>query len=1178
MKLSVIVPSYNVSNYLEECIESIVIQELESMEIIIVNDGSTDNTLEIAKKLEREFNQVIVIDQPNGGLGNARNTGARYAKGEYLTFVDSDDVITLGAYKLMLNTIEKSGSDFVIGNVVRFNSTKTYPSVLHKRIFREDLIGVSLREHHELIYDTTAWNKIYRMDFWKKYEFQFPENMLYEDIPVTIPAHAVAEKVDVLTKVVYKWRARDSGDFSITQQKGQIENFVDRVKGIDMVRDFFKKYGISEELKRAYDFKNLHMDFPLYLSYMLEADKKYQTAVADYITKYLSTVDTNTFLQLSVLQKIKYRLIELNRFDDFLQVLRNDRVKKNEVRPEEISDGYTFPYQYLEVLTKEEQRADIEFTPTHWVEKVVWQDDDLLIEGVAYLNRLSFAKRSESEIDVKLVSESLGHQIHLSKYLKRKTRLDVTIKKGIDIGSKLPFKRLYNYNQSGYSLRIPRNIIEQMNSDETYFIQMTISHGFIRKEFNIGLPKPGFSTKPHYRKLDTSVVVPEYNAAWDLKLKRRSLKSSIEKFEFTNRTVILSGKISEPDQSTLRMVNCDNDEELYELETQHDGDAFKAVIPEEMLDKIFLEQDMDKVFSFSFRSGESLTRADESKYIMVGYDSEYQITVVATSTGDYLLRFSKIIPIVQKISRASKGLSFDFILPTSFFKDAVNYSVILLGMNESYSLEHEIKEQNEEITRVRAYTKWFLPTEDRTFKVMLKKKLKEATLINSRVENGHQFSKKGKAICDEPELCDEYLSPIYLFNIGIDKILKKKGGIKYELYHPLGSHRLQYRVSSYWERLDDGPRRQEIVKRVLYPMWRKLSVKNDICILESFWGREFSDNPKAIYDYMSKEYPNMRYIVPLQDTLQKVEITSKNTQIVKINSWRYLYYLARGKYFVNNVNFPDYYQKRKEAVEIQTMHGTPLKRLGLDNPGEIPEHQIEKFIQKCKRWDYLTIPSDYVGEIAKSAYHFDGVFLKIGYPRNDSLFENSESIRNELLTKYGLQKNKKVILYAPTWRVKGNFSMPMDLHKMKEELGNEYILIIKLHHYMVANFSLEGLEDFAYLFDKGSIISDFYKIADMLITDYSSVMFDYAILKKPMIFFTYDYDNYKDNLRGMYFDFKKDAPGPMVETTDELIDEITHILDYQMKYAEKIEGFTKKFIQYDTGDASRELVERVIDR
>lgn len=1176
MKLSVIVPSYNVSNYLEECIESIVAQEMDSMEIIIVNDGSTDNTLEIARMLEREYEQVVVIDQPNGGLGNARNTGAAYATGEFIAFVDSDDVLTKGSYQLMINTLEKSGSDFVIGNVVRFNSTKTFGSTLHKKVFHEDLIGVSVREHHELLYDTTAWNKVFRMDFWRDNHFSFPEKMLYEDIPVTIPAHAIAKKVDVLKRVVYKWRARDSGDFSITQQREQINNFLDRVKGIDMVRDFFDKHAIPSELQQAYDLKNLQMDFPLYLNYMLVADKEYQQALSDYVIRYLDTVDYEVFMQLSILLKIKYRLIQQNRFSDFLQVIRNDRRKKNNIRVETMPNGfYTFNYQFSDVLTDEEKIADVEFSPVRWIERATWVNNDLHIDGVAYLSRLPYAHKKDSKMVVNLVSAITGNKIPLpASQFKRKLRLDVTVKRGGDVGSKIPFKRLHNYNYTGFQLCITNKTFLKLNPSEEYFVEITITHGKVEKSFNLGGPKPGYASKPKSKLYQQDLFKPQYTTAWEMIVSRESLKDSILSTTFDDMGILINGTVSDEDTKQLSMWSTAFESEKYELETKITGNHYTARIPNSLIEQILAPDDEGKVvnkrFRFSFTDEQWLNRNDDFSAHLDGFGNDRQITVIPTNDGTYMLQFGQVIAITTDLKEHRNNVTLTFMVPTSFFADALDYSVILNGGIEVYDLPFEIVSQNKHVTLIKAKIEWLMPEKRRNFWIRLKKTITRVSTVkeiqNDEVLVGQKIWKK------------DIMVPIYLYNMGIDKIIKKKQGIKYEVYHPLGKHHLQYRVSSYWERIDDGPKRQEIVRRVLYPMWRKMPVLKNVCVLESFWGREFSDNPKAIYDYMVNERPNMKYIIPMQNTLEHIEYRSENTEIVKRNSWRYMYYLARGKYFFNNVNFPDYYRKRTEAIEVQTMHGTPLKRLGLDNPGEIPDHLIKQFIEKCKRWDYLTIPSDYVGEIAKSAYRFEGTLLKTGYPRNDSLFEINDSVRKDIFEKYGLPSDKKVILYAPTWRVQGKFSMPMDLKKMQEILGDEYIVIIKLHHYMIPNFSLDEVKGFAYRFGRGSIISDFYKIADMLITDYSSVMFDYAILQRPMLFFTYDYDNYKDNLRGMYFDFKEDAPGPLVENTDDLIEEILHIDDYSEKYKEQIEHFTKKFIQYDTGNASKELIERVIDK
>lgn len=427
IKLSVIVPVYNVSNYLEECLNSILNQKIEDMEIIVVDDGSTDNSLEIAERYEEQYSEVKVIAQKNGGLGNARNTGMKFAKGQYLTFVDSDDIIPQNAYSHMMKKIEVSQSDFVIGNVVRFNSTKTYASVLHKRVFKEDLTRVNIKTHPELIYDTTAWNKIFRKSFWEKHQFKFPEGMLYEDIPVTIPAHTLAEHVDVVTKVTYKWRSRDSGDSSITQQREDISNFRDRVKAIEMVRDFFLENNIESDIINDFDLKNLSMDFPIYMKYMTDVTKDYQNLFFKYIGNYMNNVSQDVYMELTVLQRLKYKLIQHKRYRDFLTLLKNDKKSKNALLPVKYNNGLSFNYDFIDILSKEERMASTEFIPVSWVEKAYWKDSNLRVEGVFYLKGLSMAKKNSIKVTPFLISKNTNKKVSINNKVKSVFRPDVTL-------------------------------------------------------------------------------------------------------------------------------------------------------------------------------------------------------------------------------------------------------------------------------------------------------------------------------------------------------------------------------------------------------------------------------------------------------------------------------------------------------------------------------------------------------------------------------------------------------------------------------------------------------------------------------------------------------------------------------------------------------------------------------
>src|SRR5690606_7699314 len=153
-------------------------------------------------------------------------------------------------------------------------------------------------------------------------------------------------------------------------------------------------------------------------------------------------------------------------------------------------------------------------------------------------------------------------------------------------------------------------------------------------------------------------------------------------------------------------------------------------------------------------------------------------------------------------------------------------------------------------------------------------------------------------------------------------------------------------------------------------------------------------------------------------------------------------------------------------------------------------------------------------------------------------------IKDEL----GLPFNKKIILYAPTWRdnqyyAKGRykFEIPMNLEVLKENLSHEYIIILRMHYLVAENLQLSKYQGFVYDFSNHEDIRDLYLISDVLITDYSSVFFDYAILNRPIIFYVFDIEEYRDKLRGFYFNLEKEAPGPLVKTTEQLINVIKRI-------------------------------------
>lgn len=239
--------------------------------------------------------------------------------------------------------------------------------------------------------------------------------------------------------------------------------------------------------------------------------------------------------------------------------------------------------------------------------------------------------------------------------------------------------------------------------------------------------------------------------------------------------------------------------------------------------------------------------------------------------------------------------------------------------------------------------------------------------------------------------------------------------------------------------------------------------------------------------------------------------------------------------------------------------------------------------KQSRSWDYLIAANKYSSDIFKRCFIYDKIMLETGYPRNDILhWDNKEEIANELRDRLGIPKDKKTILYAPTWRddeyyTKGQykFSLKLDLQLMREELGDEYVILLRTHYFIADSIDITGLEDFAFNFSKYDDISELYLISDYLITDYSSVFFDYANLKRPMLFYTYDLEKYRDVLRGFYIDIEEELPGPLLFTTEEIINAIKNIDDITEKYKDKYDVFYEKFCAWEDGQASRKVANAV---
>ncbi len=227
-RLSVVVPAYNVEQYLADCLTSILRQSFRDLEVVVVDDGSTDATGEVADRVSRRDPRVRVVHQANAGLGAARNVGTQHCTAELLTFADSDDLLLDGAYERLVATLDRTGSDIAIGSVERLDGGRRFVTPLMRANHARPADAVTVELAPGMLADVFAWNKVFRRSFWDAADLSFPERVRYEDQPLLTRALVAAGSFDVLTEPVYLWRLRSDGS-SISQGRHDLADLEDRM-------------------------------------------------------------------------------------------------------------------------------------------------------------------------------------------------------------------------------------------------------------------------------------------------------------------------------------------------------------------------------------------------------------------------------------------------------------------------------------------------------------------------------------------------------------------------------------------------------------------------------------------------------------------------------------------------------------------------------------------------------------------------------------------------------------------------------------------------------------------------------------------------------------------------------------------------------------------------------------
>ncbi len=361
----------------------------------------------------------------------------------------------------------------------------------------------------------------------------------------------------------------------------------------------------------------------------------------------------------------------------------------------------------------------------------------------------------------------------------------------------------------------------------------------------------------------------------------------------------------------------------------------------------------------------------------------------------------------------------------------------------------------------------------------------------------------------------------------------------------------------------------------------------------SYHGKSAACSPRAIYDRLLTlpEYRDFQFVWAVEHPERFSELAeSPRTTLVPFGSAAFERAMAGAKYWIFNITLPEHITPRQDQVYLQCWHGTPLKRLGFDiaetdNAMNSIAEIHRKYRLEGEKVDYFLSPSPFASACFRSAWQLErwgkgDAILEVGYPRNDALVNPPPDAGEAVRRRLGIPQGKRVLLYAPTFRddqhISGSgyaYTPAVDFTALRQTLGEEYVILFRAHYLVASHFDFAAYEGFVMDVSGVEQINDLYLAADLMLTDYSSTMFDFAVLRRSILFYMYDLEQYRDHLRGFYFDLNQ-LPGPILTRPEQLIPAIRD--SEHFVWDQRWEAFRNRFAPLEDGNAALRVIQTVI--
>jgi CDP-glycerol glycerophosphotransferase len=1175
--ISVVVPFHDNEDDLAACLNSIAAQTHRELEVIMVDDGSTDGGAAIAKAKAEADPRFRLIQPPGGGSpGFARNRGLEEAAGEFLAFADGDDMLPANAYELLLHTLEETGSDFASGQVYRIGPKGLQPSALHAMAIKGRQEGTHIAKTPRLLYDVSVWNKLFRRSFWDLHQLRYPEGMVWEDIQLMTMAHVLAKQVDVIPDTIYYWRERVQGGGSITQRRTDIGNLRDRMTALAAIDSFLTSYGPGK-LLRAHQRKALKNDLWLYVCDMHKVSQGYRAEFGVLVTGYLDKVSPRVLRSLPATHKLAYQLVrmgampELAEFSSWLMEQPVKQIPLTRSRGRLVAD---LPFRTGGIP---EGRVPRKVFKPHWrdldpymqVDDVAWDGDKLVVTGRANVPSIDLAKRRRTSKIVVLRPPGRRRPVLL--------RAESFLNPDATAASE---QDRYNYDWSGFRFAVSPGRFAAPGTWQAY---MLVRGRSVWRPARVHTPVPGSAERPSPREVAPGL---RFGAKW------AGLGLNLVTWKTT--ATVASCTPSEGSSITLEIDAPDVAARAAELVLVRSGGAatrtvaatrvaegrFRADVSAETLaadaaasssaDALPSSLEWDVYLKAGGRSRIRVAWPEglaESRWLCGGRE----IVVGRSRYGDLVMAERTPRPVIDSHEWLGGGR---LVLRGSFLgADGADrqggpggwhppgYETVLrrIGSGDAHVIPFTLDGERFSIEADVERMPFFgarVPLRDGEWKLFVRAEGSSGALAELKFDHDALGSVTGTTV---------------------------EAGKKCYRFIVTGHDDPQIIAEPHLRRTERGNYAQRALRRGYYPLALRAPIR-DAVLFVSWKGKQCGDNPLGIAAELRRRGDDREHLWVVNDW--SVPVPAGGTGVLR-GTREYFDALARSRWIISNDDMQLPFRKRDGQFYLQTWHGTLLKRIGFDieNPQFISGRAyFDHLAADVAQWDLLLSPNPFSTPLMRRAFRYEGEIADYGYPRNDVLLrpdvaEVAASVRARL----GLPPGKRVVLYAPTWRdnqVYANgkryrFDLRLDLEQAYAALGDDYVFLIRGHHQMADDVPGGMRPGFAVNVTAYPDISELYLVSDVLVTDYSSAMFDYAVTGRPMLFFTYDLADYRDNLRGFYFDFEAEVPGPLLATSGEVFSALADVDAVTGSYAGAYKRFVDKFCSLDDGRAAARVCDRL---